>query len=125
MNEFKQDRRTLTKISLALNIVFICGTIFIVYKFYPKSNQISFPTNKKSQLFKKQNLKTRILFRQFFMTLLNLKSSDNCQTQKPTQDFQKMLKKLFENLFGNFQKTQQEFLFVFLPTLLKLKFVGF
>lgn len=43
MNKLKQDRRTLTKFSLALNIVFICGTIFIAYKFYPKIKSNFFP----------------------------------------------------------------------------------
>lgn len=36
MGKLKKDIRTLTKFSLSLNIVFICGTIFFTYKFYPK-----------------------------------------------------------------------------------------
>ena len=35
--------KTLSKISIVLNIVFICGTFFLVYIFYPKIKQKYFP----------------------------------------------------------------------------------
>lgn len=57
MNDLKQDRRTLTKISLALNIVFICGTIFIAYKFYPKIKSNFFPSKQEITAIQEAKLK--------------------------------------------------------------------
>jgi hypothetical protein len=104
MNELKQGRRILTKISLAINIVFICGTIFIAYKFYPKIKSNFFPN--KQEITAIQEAK--------------LKDTDTI----PTVFYDASEFEIIGQLFGNYQKTQQEFLFVFLPTLLKLKFVG-
>lgn len=57
MNKLKQDRRTLTKFSLALNIVFICGTIFIAYKFYPKIKSNFFPNKQEITTIQEAKLK--------------------------------------------------------------------
>lgn len=43
LNQTGRQSRTLTKISLVLNVVFICGTIFIAYKFYPIIKSKFFP----------------------------------------------------------------------------------
>jgi lysophospholipase L1-like esterase len=57
MNKFKKERRTLTKISLALNIIFICGTIFIAYKFYPKIKSNFFPSKQEITTIQEAKLK--------------------------------------------------------------------
>jgi lysophospholipase L1-like esterase len=52
-----RNNKTLTKISYALNVVFICGVIFFSFKFYPKLKSKFFPVKKEIATIQESNLK--------------------------------------------------------------------